>query len=148
MKTFFTVYNKWFLALLDSAIILLVLFVVLSAVASDKVAGLDILFVAVIYTSTFLVVAFSLRIYVASISHLGIDLLLRLSSASVAASIVLFILNALIDLNITFIIVGNIVYVYHFVDRWVPSGSERISILRTPANCEKNAYLWSWRISY
>ena len=79
------------------------LFVVLSAVASDKVAGLDILFVAVIYTSTFLVVAFSLRIYVASISHLGIDLLFRLSSASIAASIVLFILNALIDLNITFI---------------------------------------------
>ena len=104
MKTFFTAYNKWFLALLDSAIILLVLFVVLSAVEYDKVAGLDILFVAVIYTSTFLVVAFSLRIYVASISHLGIDLLLRLSSASVAASIVLFILNALIDLNITLII--------------------------------------------
>ena len=102
MKTFFTAYNKWFLVLLDSAIILLVFFVVLSAVAYDKVAGLDILFVAVIYTSTFLVFAFSLRIYVASISHLGIDLLLRLSSASVAASIVLFILNALIDLNITF----------------------------------------------
>jgi multisubunit Na+/H+ antiporter MnhF subunit len=49
MKTFFTAYNKWFLVLLDSAIIFLVLFVVLSAVAYDKVAGLDILFVAVIW---------------------------------------------------------------------------------------------------
>ena len=104
MKTFFTAYNKWFLALLDSAIILLVLFVVSSAVAYDKVAGLDILFAAVIYTSTFLALAFSLRIYVASISHLGLDLLFRLSSASVAAFIVLFILNVLIDLNISFII--------------------------------------------
>jgi len=104
MKTLFTAYNKWVLVLLDSTIILLVLFVVLSAVAYDKVAGLDILFVAGVYTSTFLVMASSLRIYVASISHLGIDLLFRLSSASVAASIVLSILNALIDLNITFII--------------------------------------------
>ena len=72
--------------------------------AYDKVAGLDVLFAAVIYTGTFLVLASSLRIYVASISHLGIDLLFRIFSALFVASIVLFIVNALIDLNITFII--------------------------------------------
>jgi FlaA1/EpsC-like NDP-sugar epimerase len=104
MKTFFTTYNKWFLAFLDSAIILLVLFLVLSAMAFDKVSSFNVLFVALIYTSVFLVVASSLRIYVASITYLGIDLLFRLSLASVVASVVLFILNALISLNITFII--------------------------------------------
>ena len=104
MKNFFTTYNKWFLAFLDSVIILLVLFLVLSAMAFDKVGSFDVLFVAFIYTSTFLVVASSLRIYVASITYLGIDLLFRLSLASVIASIVLFILNALINLNVTFII--------------------------------------------
>ncbi|MDA7579199.1 polysaccharide biosynthesis protein [Alphaproteobacteria bacterium] len=72
--------------------------------ADNKVGGFNVLFVAFIYTSAFLVVASLLRIYVASIKYLGIDLLFRLSLASVVASIVLFILNPLINLNITFII--------------------------------------------
>ncbi len=104
MKNFFTTYNKWFLAFLDCTIILLVLFLVLSAMAIDKVNSLNVLFVAFIYTIIFLVVASSLRIYVASITYLGIDLLFRLSLASVVASVVLFIINALINLNVTFII--------------------------------------------
>lgn len=104
MKNFFTTYNKWFLAFLDCTIILLVLFLVLSAMAIDKVNSLNVLFVAFIYSIIFLVVASSLRIYVASITYLGIDLLFRLSLASVVASVVLFIINALINLNVTFII--------------------------------------------
>lgn len=104
MKNFFTTYNKWFLAFLDSAIILLVLFIVLSSMAYNEVGSFNVLFVAFIYATAFLVVASLLRIYVASIKYLGIDLLFRLSLASVVASIVLFILNPLINLNITFII--------------------------------------------
>ena len=104
IKTLFIAYNKWFLALFDSGIILLVFFVVLRVLSYDKVTGLDILLVAVIYMSTFLAAAYALRTYVASISHLGLDLLFRLSSASIAAFIVLCILNVQIDLKISFII--------------------------------------------
>jgi FlaA1/EpsC-like NDP-sugar epimerase len=104
MKSFLIAYYKLFLALFDSAIILFVFLLAFRTVANDIVSGIDVLFVAVIYSIIFLILAYLLRIYAASISHLGLDLLFRLSLASVLASIVLLILNILINLHLNFII--------------------------------------------
>ena len=104
LKTFFTTYKKWSLVVMDCVSIVLVLWLMLSVVVYERTPTLDILVVSVIYASIFLAVGAWLRIYDASIRHLGIDLLFRLSAASVVATVTLFIFSAVIDLNITFII--------------------------------------------
>ena len=85
VKKFFATYDKGYLVVLDCVSIVLVLWLMLSVVVYGKTPTLDILVVSVIYASIFLAVGAWLRIYGASIRHLGIDLLFRLSAAAVAA---------------------------------------------------------------
>jgi FlaA1/EpsC-like NDP-sugar epimerase len=102
LKTLFITPNKWFLAFIDGLNLALVLWL-MSRWASPGIASFDIFVVSAIYASTFFVVGIRLRIYDASIRHLGIDLLLRLSVASVAAVVTKLISNALLGLNINFV---------------------------------------------
>ena len=99
LKTLFITHNKWFLSFIDGLNLVLVLYLT-SRWASPDIAAVDILVVSVLYASTFFVVGIWLGIYEASIRHLGIDLLLRLSAATVAAVVIKLILNALLDLNV------------------------------------------------
>ena len=99
LKTLFITHNKWFLSFIDGLNLVLVLYLT-SRWASPEIAAFDILVVSVLYASTFFVVGIWLGIYEASIRHLGIDLLLRLSAATVAAVVIKLILNALLDLNV------------------------------------------------
>ena len=104
LKTLFITYNKWFLALFDALSIVLVLWLTLSEVGYKNLPDLDFLIVSAIYTSIFLVIGLMLRIYDASIRHLGINLLFRLSAASIAAAVMQIIVSSFIGLNITVLI--------------------------------------------
>ena len=103
LKALIIHHNKWFLSFIDGLSLVLVLYVT-SLWMTPEIDTFDILVVSVLYASTFFVVGIGLRIYDASIRHLGIDLLLRLSTATVAAVIIKLILNVLLDLNVNLVI--------------------------------------------
>ena len=102
VKKSFATYDKAYLVVLDCVSILLVLWLMLSEGVYGK-TPIDILVVSAVYASIFLAIGARLRVYGASIRHVGIDLLLRLSAAAVVPTVMLFIFSAVTDLNITLI---------------------------------------------
>ena len=99
VKALFFKHNKLFLAFIDALNLTLVLYLT-SRWASPEIAVFDVLVVSVLYVITFFAVGIWLRIYEASIRHLGIDLLLRLSVATVAAVLIKLVIHTLLDLSV------------------------------------------------